>query len=390
MVGLHGILLAGALLSAVPPAPQPDFRAERGVWLYEGKPFIETTAHAIHHTFVRDRDAGLADLRGLAAAGFKSVEVYWIWDRALRLDGTFDFGDAQGDGETSPLAEGCERVNAHTAYTGDRGYGWTDTRGLADRDRESPASDARRRDFVMDRTANADHTFRVDVPPGTYRVTITMGDAHLQWGPMGVLVDGKAVLAGVQPGSPSTAQAGSEGPRRVFFDSPGNDLQELPVGDVAFDNVPFHVLDPASNLNSCLLFASRSREVSRLVKAEGIEVGLKDVAALHFLHGAGRNAPEGTPIGRYVLSDDDGTEAVQQIVVGVNIGSWWGDPDEHGPACTVAWAGENPSTRRWDTQAVLYRYRWTNPHPEKLLVSLDIEGYWLACNPFVVAVTAEH
>jgi len=406
-----------------PPPAEPPYPAEGEVItvrpeaaplprpLEEGWAALDLTAHA-NRSLVEDPTAGeLAQFvtqqfevavaggtleltfhaEGQAPVGeFWVVNVVEVESLEGRGEWKFDFGDGPDENGSSPLEEGYERVNARTAYAPDKGFGWTDTTGLSSRDRERPAGDALRRDFVMDRAANADHTFRVDLPNGRYRVTVTMGDADFPWGPMSVLAGGETKLAGVQLGSPSVVQEETVGRRRIFFNAPGNDLRSLPVGKVTFNGVPFFILDPDAYEKSCLLFASRSREVSRLVRVEGIRVGQKGVAALHCLHAAGWNAPTGTPIGRYVAHYEDGTEAVQPIVLGLNIGSWWGDGQEHGPACEVAWVGDNPATRRWGTHAVLYQHRWANPHPDKRWVSLDVEGYWLACNPFVVAVTVEY
>ncbi len=295
----------------------------------------------------------------------------------------FDFGD-------EPVADGFERVAADMTYSPEHGFGWLDLTGLDSRDRETSNADALRRDFTLDRASNAPHAFGIDIPDGAYRVAVTMGDAHFHFGPMSVLADGEMKLSAIQTGSSSIAvEVADTGAKRKFFGSAGNDLRELPVGDVTFAGIPYHIPDPAVHLTSCLVFASRTREVSRLVKAEGIRVDLDDVRALHFLQAAGWNAPTGTPIGRYIAHYADGTAAVQQFVAGINIGSWWGDGEEHGASCDVAWIGNNPGTRRWDINCLLYHHRWDNPHPAKRLASLDVEGYWMACNPFIVAITAE-
>ena len=74
------------------------------------------------------------------------------------------------------------------------GYGWTDTSGLESRDR-SAASDALKRDFVMH--SSAARTFKVDLPNGTYAVTLTMGDNDFAHDNMVVKANGATVLADV-------------------------------------------------------------------------------------------------------------------------------------------------------------------------------------------------
>ena len=98
---------------------------------------------------------------------------------AIRLD----FGTA-----TSPVAAGYTRVTGDDTYTTALGYGWTaavyshDRGGASDRDR----------DFAY----GADGTFLVDVPNGTYRVTVTIGDSLVTPGyfghdDIGVFLEGR-------------------------------------------------------------------------------------------------------------------------------------------------------------------------------------------------------
>jgi len=77
--------------AAVGPVGAADFRAQNGIWLYKGKPFFSTTAHAIHHRFRGDREGALEDLKRLKEAGFSVVEVYWSWRRVLKPDNSWDF-----------------------------------------------------------------------------------------------------------------------------------------------------------------------------------------------------------------------------------------------------------------------------------------------------------
>ena len=386
-----GEVVAISLAEAPKPRPLGDGWLALDLTAHANRSLVEDPKATELDQFVTQRfeaevTGGRLDLTFHAESGTEAGP-FWVVN-ALEIEAIEGDAHWRFDSGDGPLAAGYEGITEEAAYSGDSGHGWTDTTGLASRDRESPAGDALRRDFVLDRAANADHTFRVHLPDGKYRVTVTAGDADFHWGPMSVLVDGQPVLSGLQPGAPSLYEPETER-RRSFFKAANNDLRELRVGRQVLNGVPFHIPDPDIEDNCCLVFASRSREVSRLVRAEGIAVGRQGVAALHFLHGAGWNAPTGTPIGRYVAHYGDGTRAVQQIVVGVNIGSWWGDGEQHGPACEVAWVGDNPGTRRYGTHCVLYQHRWANPHPEKRLVSLDVEGYWLACNPFVIAVTGE-
>lgn len=124
---------------------------------------------------------------GIGSAGTQS---WWV---DIRVSGTsvgrsYDFGTA-----SSALASGYTRVTESTTYAAG-GYGWTDTSGLESRDRTA-VSDALRRDFVMH--SSAARTFKVDLPNGTYAVTVTMGDNDFAHDNMPVKANGATVLGDV-------------------------------------------------------------------------------------------------------------------------------------------------------------------------------------------------
>lgn len=79
----------------------------------------------------------------------------------------FDFGTP-----TSPVASGYTRVTAATAYTTGLGYGWTAGSG-SDVDRGTGFGI----DLTRDSFQTEGATFEVDVPNGTYDVTLVVGDS---------------------------------------------------------------------------------------------------------------------------------------------------------------------------------------------------------------------
>ena len=124
---------------------------------------------------------------GLGTAGTQS---WWV---DIKVSGTpagrnYDLGTA-----SSPLASGYSRVTESTAFISG-GYGWTETSGLESRDR-SAVSDALKRDFVMH--SSAARTFKVDLPNGTYAVTVTMGDNDFAHDNMVVKANGTTMLGDV-------------------------------------------------------------------------------------------------------------------------------------------------------------------------------------------------
>jgi parallel beta-helix repeat protein len=100
-----------------------------------------------------------------------------------------EFGTA-----TSPVAAGYTAVNDGTTYSPALGYGWQNG-SVSSRIDSTPGLTAIQRGYDYTRAA----TFAVDLPNGTYNVTVTMGDAGWSHDLEGVF------LQGAQVGSVSTA-----------------------------------------------------------------------------------------------------------------------------------------------------------------------------------------
>ncbi len=100
----------------------------------------------------------------------------------------FDFGTS-----SSPVASGYTQVTEATTYSSG-GFGWTDKTGLESRDKAA-VSDVLKRDFVLN--SSAARTFKVDVPNGTYAVTVTQGDNDFAHDNMVVKANGNTMLGDV-------------------------------------------------------------------------------------------------------------------------------------------------------------------------------------------------
>lgn len=87
-------------------------------------------------------------------------------------------------------------------------------------------------------------------------------------------------------------------------------------------------------------------------------------------------------LGRYVLHYADGTEADAPIVYRGNLTDWnAGLPPAQAP---TIWSGRTAG----GSYAQLSGWRWDNPHPEKVIESLDIRTAEAPLRVIVVAVTA--
>jgi hypothetical protein len=153
----------------------------------------------------------------------------------------------------------------------------------------------------------------------------------------------------------------------------GNDLAALPTGKQTFAGVKFAVGGGVVQLGA-----------GKPDKVEGIKVGVK-AERLQFLHACGHNngAPLNTPIGKYVVRYADKTTADIEVVYGKDVVDWWVQPGVADPTRgKVAWEGQNKLS-----PVKLFLTTWTNPHPDKRIVSLDYVATKNA--PFCVAITAE-
>jgi fibronectin type 3 domain-containing protein len=107
---------------------------------------------------------------GIGADGSKSwyVQIQVSGPSVTPSAMKFDFGTSG-----SPVASGYTRVTEATAYSAGT-YGWTDTSLIQSRDRGAPA-DELNRDLALNDSGGIG-TFNVDLPNGSYSVTVRMGD----------------------------------------------------------------------------------------------------------------------------------------------------------------------------------------------------------------------
>jgi fibronectin type 3 domain-containing protein len=93
----------------------------------------------------------------------------------------FDFGTP-----TSAVASGYTQVTEFTQYSAGQGYGWQ-SGTIGSRDRGTGT------DLTRDLNFTPDGTFAVDLPNGTYKVTVTTGDLMYARDQMGIFLEGTQV-----------------------------------------------------------------------------------------------------------------------------------------------------------------------------------------------------
>lgn len=166
---------------------------------------------------------------------------------------------------------------------------------------------------------------------------------------------------------------------------PNNNLKALKAGVQKLGDVTYDIGEGVLQLGSASV-------KDKPDKFEGIKVG-RTAGKLHFLHGAGYNAASNdVVVGKYVIRYADKTKEEVEIVYGKDVVDWWAYPGKDAPtASKIAWEGENEAAKGFDAKIRLYHMEWTNPKPEKEIVTIDFVATDVtqACAPFLVAVTAE-
>ena len=206
-----------------------------------------------------------------------------------------------------------------------------------------------------------------------------------------------AILRGKQPEAPArkftevdlrgvaNADFGAGGPGVVgWTGEQENDLANMPNGRQVFREVPFDVIDPASNgRRACLAISSASGYKRQATVA--IDVAARSFYLLHTKSGD-------SLAGKLTVRYADGTTHGEYIRAGVNVGHWWAPADSefnyrYGPGglerMQVAWRGPN---QKFDNVGV-YVVGFEHPHPDKTIASLDFECMETDAKWMVLGVT---
>ncbi len=172
----------------------------------------------------------------------------------------------------------------------------------------------------------------------------------------------------------------------------GNDLAELPRGEVIFAKKLFKVEDALLHLGS-------TRIKGKPDKIEGIAVN-RGFVRLNVLHGTGYGAvgaegdpgfvPDGTLIGEYRIHYEDKTAARAPIIYGTDVRDWTDqDNSKSVRRGVLAWQGTNQLVRQRGLKLRLYVMSWENPYPRKLVTHIDYVSAMSPCAPLCAALAAE-
>ena len=158
--------------------------------------------------------------------------------------------------------------------------------------------------------------------------------------------------------------------------SDGNDC-DVAVGEQRLNGVPYYIIPPEENEGRSVIILHNPRLPWSVREVKGVKVGRK-FHELHLLH-----------VGLYRVQDytltfnyEDGTTEKHEIKKKIHIGSWIKPPKGGWPQADFGWTGSTPM----QPQVVLWHTKWTNPHPTKIVKTIDIVGPE-NCGSCIVAMT---
>ena len=168
---------------------------------------------------------------------------------------------------------------------------------------------------------------------------------------------------------------GAPGVRGWFDHDPNNDLRNLPTGLHSYQEIPFEVVDPATNNSkSCLLLSSAGDNYATQIT---LPVN-KKAASIYFLHACARSADVGT----ITIEYNDGSAAVDYIN-NSKISSWYMPADRKNGNCRLGWWGANGNF----TNVGCAVYGYNNPNPDKEITNIRFDSFKNGAAWGVLAVT---
>ncbi len=171
---------------------------------------------------------------------------------------------------------------------------------------------------------------------------------------------------------------GAEGvPHWMMEEDSGNDMRNVPVGDVVLEGVPYRIADPAANGRRAAIGVSlRERFAPQAVVPVNQTAG-----AVYLLHTCGAMGPSNIAAAM-TLNYADGTTHTKYVVQGRHLSGWW-FPGVKGMDAGVAWRGPNPRSN----DVGLCWAALPNPNPDKQIASIGFSASAEGAKYAVVALT---
>ena len=166
-------------------------------------------------------------------------------------------------------------------------------------------------------------------------------------------------------------------------DPPANDLSWLPRGLQKLGGVLFDVRG-LIQISSPKLNHPRFTTGIRNVRVD------QKARALHFLHGTGWSASDGTTIAEVTVRLANGEKHQFNILYGDHVYDWVASDvqPKDSSRSQIVWQGRSPATGN-STLLHVYKTQWVNPTPEQTITTIDYVGANNDPAPFLIAITAE-
>lgn len=167
--------------------------------------------------------------------------------------------------------------------------------------------------------------------------------------------------------------------KSALFDGEVRDLSGFPWNSSVINGCPVDLLRFDYHNNKVCIALASAAVPDGAVKVENIAVKSK-AAAISFFHTATCSEP-GKMVMQYRIRYADGTTRTLPVTLGENIGDWKISDNNEQTKQLLAW--KNSSDRGF------FRWQWTNPYPDKEIITLDILGGDVTSKttPVVFAVT---
>ncbi len=167
---------------------------------------------------------------------------------------------------------------------------------------------------------------------------------------------------------------------------PGTSWGGLPHGQLEFSGVPFDV-EGVFQLTGMTSLRDDDYHVQRVVIPAGHKAGW-----IHLLHGMEHVGRNGEPLWEVVLHYADGGKASFAIGYATHVYDWWERPFDRmripsDPNFAKVWNGSTSETAQHDVSLRLFRGSLKNPHPEKVIESIETHTLYGRCSPFIMGLT---
>ncbi len=160
------------------------------------------------------------------------------------------------------------------------------------------------------------------------------------------------------------------------------DVRALPPGRRRLSGILFEILDPAHAPGRSVVMLRGAREELRGLPVRARVLVGRRAATVAILHATPFPAARfGEEVGTYTVRYEDGSREAIPILYRRNIGSWLEEPisiDQE-----IAWSGRTLS----GLDVRLSLLPWVNPHPQKVISSIEFASQGTDAAPAIFAVT---